>query len=82
LARSVFSILSIHKTLVVPVLPSLDSITAPFSGTDESGGSFNFHRCFTMLGIDPDTVSGEFQKACATHLFHESSAAGPNGHAV
>jgi len=67
---------------VVPVAPSLSSITDPFTGTDLNGGSIQFERCFDLLGIDLDRVRGEFKKACESHQFHESSAAGPNGHAV
>lgn len=80
--RLVLSMLSVYKVLIVPVAPSLSSITDTFSGRTSMGAFLSFPSIFEALGIDVDSLRGEFKVLCEEHLFHETMAAGPNGHAV
>lgn len=80
--RVVLSILSLPKVLCVPVAPSLSSITSPFSGTDELGSSVDIVKAFANLGVQVENVRGELARESELHTFHQSMAAGPNGHAL
>lgn len=74
--------LSIYKVLTVPTSPSLDSITKVFNGEDETGDSINFKNALLMLGINLEDRLEEFKNLCVNAKFHESMAAGPNGHCI
>lgn len=82
LIRALLSVLSMYKVLTVPTAPSLESITSPFSGDDESGETINLLASLENLGINIDVCVEQFKVMCANSTFHESMAAGPNGHAV
>jgi hypothetical protein len=75
------SIFEIHKVLVVPSQPSLESITAPNTGTDPEGKEINVGLSLAMLkhGLNTKDV---FRAQCENHEFHTTSAAGPNGHGL
>jgi len=81
-ARVIFSLFSLPKVIVVPTPPSLSTITAPFSGTDELATDIDFSKMLGRLGIRLDEVGVLFKTHCENSTFHESMSAGPNGHAM
>lgn len=82
MARVIFSLFSLPKVIVVPTPPSLSTITAPFSGTDELATDIDFSKMLGRLGIRLDEVGVLFKTHCENSTFHESMSAGPNGHAM
>lgn len=80
--RVVLSLLTTYKVLVVPVLPNVNSISDKFTGTDEDGSMIDIKQCLLALGLDLDMVRADFATLCQNAKFHETMAAGPNGHAL
>lgn len=83
LIRITLSILEIYKATTVPVAPSLSSITDPFSGSSDTAASIeSIGEVITSLGIDPASFRETLKHENSSFTFHETTAAGPNGHAL
>jgi len=80
--RIALTIMSLPRIMVVPIPPSLHTITDPFSGTDEEGECLNIDDLSSRLNLQLSDIRKEFTVFCEQATFHESLAAGPNGHAV
>jgi len=65
--RVTLSLLDMGRAVTVPVPPSLDSITDPFSGASISGESIpSFLSIFNSMGIDVAEFRGNLVQACAS----------------
>jgi hypothetical protein len=80
--RFVLTILDLFKVYSIPKAPSLSSITDPFTGNHEEGYTYNINDALVDLGLNTISFRAKFNQEVSNHEFHESSAAGPNGHAL
>jgi len=80
--RLLITILSLHLVITVPKAPSLSTITAPFSGTDESGSNIPIQDALNRLGFQKALFNRELDKQCQSHELHPTTKAGPNGHGL
>ena len=80
--RLLITIFTLHKVIVVPTEPSLESITKQFTGTDQSGSFMDYNKVCQSLSISIDLVISEFKRLCSLNKFRESFSAGPNGSAT
>jgi len=81
-SRYVLAILSIQKVLTVPVAPSLKSITDIYTGLEDPGSDIDFEKAFNNLGVSKEVARGVLEHSAGKKEFHQSMAAGPNGHSL
>jgi len=80
--RFVLTWLEIGKVYTIPTSPSLEPITAKFKGSDETLANWDIRGAISGLGIEVSEVKEMFKGLCDNFSYHETSAAGPNGHAL
>ncbi|AEP83726.1 RNA-dependent RNA polymerase [Tuber excavatum mitovirus] len=80
--RFMMSWLDLGKVYTIPKNPSLAPIISKFSGIDPILKDYNIKDALESLGILTSDSKVAFKSACENFSFHESSAAGPNGHAL
>lgn len=80
--RFVLSWLDLPKVYTIPQNPSLEPITGLFSGRDPILRDYDLLEAINSLGLDVKELQSVFNTECKNFQFHESSAAGPNGHAL
>jgi hypothetical protein len=80
--RFVLTWLEIGKVYTIPSAPSLEPIVSKFSGSNEDLSDMDLSEAINSLGINIQEVKDFFLAACENFSYHESSAAGPNGHAL
>jgi len=80
--RFIITWLTLYKVYTIPTAPSLEPVTSPTTGVDVELKGYAFGNALKDMGITVERAKEIFKKKISEHQFHESSAAGPNGHAL
>jgi hypothetical protein len=80
--RFLLTWLDLGKVYTIPKQPSLAPITTKSSALDPTLEAYDIKEALISLGIVTEDSQAVFKTACENFTFHESAAAGPNGHAL